>query len=436
MSNYHAPIRMRTTAALWILLLAAGCSTSEPPAPEAVAPVEVAPVQSAEIQHIIHGRGVLFAIDQATVLPKISAPVREFFVNRGAHVRKGQLLAELENRDLVAAVVESKSLVDQAEATYRSVISASLPDEITKAQTDVLAAKEALDAAQKLLEGRKALLEQGALPRRQVDEANVAFVQARSQHEVALKHLNALEQYGKEAETKQVQAQVEAAKARHQAAQVQLEYSKILSPIDGVIAERPLYAGELASADKPLLTVMDTSRVVARANIPAVQLEHLKAGNPATITSADSSAELRGKVTVVSPALDANSTTAEVWIEASNPGERFKPGASVQISILAQTVQTALVIPLAAIMPAKEGAEIVMVVGADSLAHERVIETGIREGDKVQVLKGLSAGERVIVVGGLGLEDKAKVLVEKAGEKAGETNEKKTDEKTDQHDGK
>jgi HlyD family secretion protein len=378
----------------------------------------------------------LFAIDQATVLPKISAPVREFFVNRGAHVRKGQLLAELENRDLVAAVVESKSLVDQAEATYRSVISASLPDEITKAQTDVLAAKEALDAAQKLLEGRKALLEQGALPRRQVDEANVAFVQARSQHEVALKHLNALEQYGKEAETKQVQAQVEAAKARHQAAQVQLEYSKILSPIDGVIAERPLYAGELASADKPLLTVMDTSRVVARANIPAVQLEHLKAGNPATITSADSSAELRGKVTVVSPALDANSTTAEVWIEASNPGERFKPGASVQISILAQTVQTALVIPLAAIMPAKEGAEIVMVVGADSLAHERVIETGIREGDKVQVLKGLSAGERVIVVGGLGLEDKAKVLVEKAGEKAGETNEKKTDEKTDQHDGK
>jgi len=436
MFNYHAQTRVRTAAALWILLLAAGCSTNAPQAPEAVAPVEVAPVQSAEIQHIINGRGVLYAIDQATVLPKINAPVREFYVNRGAHVRKGQLLAELENRDLVAAVAESKSLLDQAEAAYSGVVSATLPDEITKAQTDVRAAKEALDAAQKLLEGRKALLEQGALPRRQVDEANVAFAQARSQHEVALKHLNALEQFGKEAETKQAQAQVEAAKARNQAAQVQLEYSRILSPIDGVIAERPLYAGEMASADKPLLTVMDVSRVVARANIPATQLQHLKVGDPATITSSDASAELRGKVTVVSPALDASSTTAEVWVEAPNPGERCKPGASVQVSILAATVQNAVVIPLAAIMPAKEGAEIVMVVGADSLAHERVIETGIREGDKVQVLKGLNAGERVIVVGGLGLEDKAKVRVEKPGEKADEKSDKKTDEKTDQHDGK
>jgi len=234
---------------------------------------------------------------------------------------------------------------------------------------------------------------------------------------------------------------VDAAKARNQSAQVQLEYSKILSPIDGVIAERPLYAGEMASADKPLLTVMDISRVVARANIPAAQLEHLKAGDPATITSSDSAAELRGKVTVVSPALDASSTTAEVWVEAPNPGERFKPGASVRVSILAATVQNALVIPLAAIMPAKEGADIVFVVGPDSLAHEHVVETGIRTGEKVQVLKGLDAGERVIVVGGLGLEDKANVRVEKPGEKADEksdkkTDEKKNDEKTDQHDGK
>ena len=61
-----------------------------------------------------------------------------------------------------------------------------------------------------------------------------------------------------------------------------------------------------------------------------------------------------------------------------------------------------------------------MVAGTDSLAHERAIETGIREGDKVQVLKGLKQDEQVIVVGGLGLEDKAKIHVEKPGEKADE----------------
>jgi HlyD family secretion protein len=430
MLKYHTQMRIKTAAALWVLLLAAGCATKAPEPAESVAPVQDAPVLRTTIQRLIQARGILYAIDQATVLPKISAPVREFYVNRGARVRKGQLLAELENRDLAAAAAESKSLLDQAEAAYRSIVSANLPEEIAKAQSEVQSAKEALDAAQKLLDSRKALLAQGALPRRQVDEANVAFVQARSQHEVAVKHLSALEQVGRDATTRQAQAQVDAAKGRNQGAQVQLEYSKIYSPIDGVIADRPLYAGEIASPDKPLLTVMDISRVVARANIPAEQLQYLKVGDPATIAALDLSADLKGKVSVVSPALDANSTTAEVWVEAINPGGHFKPGSSAQVSILAETVQDAIVIPLAAILPAKEGAEIVMVAGADSLAHERTIETGIREGDKVQVLKGLNEGERVIVVGGLRLADKAKIHVEKPGEKADEKTDKKTDGKT------
>ena len=278
-------------------------------------------------------------------------------------------------------------------------------------------------------ESRKALLEQGALPRRQVDEANVAYVQARSQYEVAAKHLDSLEKVGKDAETKQAQAQLEAAKARNQGAEVQLEYSRILSPIDGVITDRPLYAGEMTGPGTPLLTVMDISRVVARANVPAEQLAFLKVGNPATITAVDSSAELHGKVTVVSPALDPNSTTAEVWVEAQNPGEQFKPGSSVQVSILAETAEDAIVIPLAAILPTEEGGSIVLVVGSDSLAHERKIEIGIRETDRVQVLKGLEPGEQVIVVGGLGLEDGARVRIEATDEKPSKQPDEKTSEK-------
>jgi multidrug efflux pump subunit AcrA (membrane-fusion protein) len=95
----------------------------------------------------------------------------------------------------------------------------------------------------------------------------------------------------------------------------------------------------------------------------------------------------------------------------------LKPGTSVQVSIVAETMANALVIPLAAILPSDEGSARVMIFGADSLAHERRIETGIRETDKAQVLKGLEQGEQVIVVGGLGLKDKAKVRIEKSDEK-------------------
>jgi len=434
MPNHNAHLKSKTAAALGVFLLAAGCSQNEPTEAESEAPVQVALVERVPMQRIIRAQGILHPFDQANIIPKITAPVRTFYVNRGSRVRKGQLLAVLESRDLAAASVEAKGAVDQAEAGLRSVTAATLPEEISKAQADVKSTREALDAAQKMYESRKELLQQGALARRQVDEANVAFVQARSQYEIAVNHLDTLEKVGRDADTRQAQAQLEAAKGRYQGAEAQLEYSRIYSPIDGVVAERPLYAGEMAGSGTPLLTVMDVSRVIARANVPADQMSFLKAGDPATITASDGSAELRGKVTVVSPALDPGSTTAEIWIEAPNPAAKFKPGASVQVSIVAETVADAIAIPLVAILPSEPGASTVMVVGSDSLAHVREIQTGIREADKVQVLHGLEPGEQVIVVGGLGLEDKAKVRIENAGEKTGDKTEKKNDEKTEKHD--
>lgn len=430
MINHHAQTRIRTAAALWVLFLAAGCSKNEAPEAEPIAPVQTAPVERAQIQRIISVRGILYPLKQAAVPAKISAPVREFYVNRGDHVRKDQLLAVLENRDLEAAAAESQGLVDQMEANYRSATSVSLPEEIAKAQADVLAAKEALDAAQKMYESRKALLEQNAIALRQVDEANVLYVQAKSQYDVAVKHRDGLEKVGKDTETKQAQAQLDAARGHLQGAKVQLEYSRIYSPIDGMIADRPLYPGEMAASGTPLLTVIDISHIIARVSVAVDQLRFLKIGDPGTITASDSPEELHGTVTVVSPALDPNSTTAEVWVEAPNPGEHFKPGSSVQVSILAETIRDAIVVPLAAVLPSPGGTNIALVVGADSLAHEHEIETGIRESGKVQILKGLEPGEQVIVVGGLGLEDKAKVRVEKPGEKS----DKKSEEKADKHD--
>lgn len=429
MQNSQSYIVTKTVAAVWILLLAAGCSQQPSQENTPAAPVQTAEARRDSIHRFVKSRGILHAYNQSSVTPKISAAVTEFYVNRGAHVRKGQLLAVLESRDLAAAVADAKGQLDQAEANFRGTTAASLPEELTKAQADVASAREALDAAQRVLESRKSLADQGALARRQVDEANVAFVQARSQYEVALKHLNALDQVGRDANTKQAQALVEAARGRLQAAQAQLEYAKILSPIDGVIADRPLYPGEMSAAGAPLLTVMDISRVIARANVPSDQLRFIKTGDPATIYSPDDPGEAEGKVTVVSPALDPSSTTAEVWVEAQNPGGRMKPGSSVQVSILAGTVADAVVIPKAAILPGEAQAPFVMVVGADSVAQQRIVEIGIQENDRVQVVKGLDPGEQVVVVGGLGLEDKARVVVEKPEEKTGEKPEKKTDKK-------
>ena len=399
-----------TAATFALLIFAEACSKPEEKEPEPVVQVQTAAVERAPIRRLIQGQAILYPSDQATITPKISAPIRRFYVNRGDHVRKGQLLAELENRDLAAAAAEAKGNYDQAEANYRNTTVAALPDEVVKSQAEVQSDKESLDAVQKVYESRKKLFDEGALARKQLDEAQVSYVQAREQYEVARKHLQSLQQTGKEAQTRAAQAQVEAAKGHQEAAEAQLQYSKIYSPINGVVTDRPLYPGEMASSGTALLTVMDISKVIARASVPINELRYLRAGDSATIKAPEMFIEIPGKVTVVSPALDPNSTTAEVWVLAPNPGERLRPGSTVQVAIVAETIRDALVIPATAILPSQESAgELVLVAGTDSLAHERRIETGVREGDSVQVLKGLSAGEQVITNGGFGIQDKTRV---------------------------
>ena len=246
--------------------------------------------------------------------------------------------------------MDSKGQFDQAEANYRAVTAATLPDEMTKSQQDADAAKEALDAAQKVYDSRQQLLREGAIARKLVDDAAVSLAQARSQYETALKHLQTFRGPGSAEQAKGAAAQVESARGRYQGAEAQVAYSEVRSPINGVIADRPLYAGEMATAGSPLLTVMDISSVIARVNVPSADANQLHPGSPATIHAPNG--DLDGKVTVVSPAVDPQSTTVEIWVEAPNPRGLLKPGAAVQASMLAQTIPNALVVPNAAILSA------------------------------------------------------------------------------------
>ena len=193
-------------------------------------------------------------------MPKISAPVQKFHVNRGDHVKQGQLLAELENRDLRPRRPKARASWTRPRPTTAPPPARPFPKRSVKAQTDVQAAKRTADAARKLLESRQKLFKEGALARKLVDEAQVAYAQAKSQYETAQEHLrSAAERRQGGTDQSRGQAQVEAAKGQYQSAQAQVAYSEIRSPITGVVADRPLYPGEMANAGTPLLTVMDIS---------------------------------------------------------------------------------------------------------------------------------------------------------------------------------
>jgi HlyD family secretion protein len=395
------------------MLLTVGCSSDKGDT-EPTVTVQVAAVEKTTIQHAIKTQAILFPRQQAAIVPKISAPVQKFLVKRGSAVHAGQLLAVLENRDLNAAAQDTKGSYDQAQASYATTTGASLPEEIQKAEADAQQAQQALDAQEKVFQSRQQLFDQGALPRKELDQSRVDVTAARNQDAIAKKHLDALMAIGKQQALKSAAGQLESAKGKYLGAQAQLSYSEIRSPIDGVVTDRPLYPGEMAAAGTALLTVMDISSVIAKAHIPQDDAAALRVGDQGTMTVPGIEEPIEGKVTVVSPALDPNSTTVEVWLEAKNSKQALKPGTSVQLSLTAQTVKDALVVPASSVITTPEGATAVMLAGTDGRAHQKVVKVGIRNGDDVQIVEGVTTSDKVIATGAYGLPDKTKIKIESA----------------------
>ena len=395
-------------------LLICGACSSEKPAEQAGVAVQAAPVEKTTIQHVVEAQAILFPLQQAAIVSKISAPVQKFLVKRGSAVKEGQLLAVLENRDLSAAAQDTEGAYKQQEALHKITTSASLPEEIKKAEADAQQAQQALDAQEKIFQSRQQLFDQGALPRKELDQSRVDITQARNQYAIAKQHLDTLMATGKQQELVAAEGQLESAKGKYQGAQAQLSYSEIRSPINGVITDRPLYPGEMAAAGTPLLTVMDISSVIAKAHIPQDEAAALKVGDKGTMTVPGIAEPINGKVTVVSPALDPNSTTVEVWFEAKNPRHELKPGTSVHLSLTAQTVKDALVVPASSVLTAPDGTTTVMIAGSDGLAHQKAVKLGIRNGDDVQIIEGVNQGDKVVSNGAYGLPDKTKIKIEAA----------------------
>lgn len=400
-----------------LLYFSSGCGETEKEK-EPVVSVQTTPAQKAPISEVISGEAVVFPVEQAIIAPKITSTVTEFKVNRGSHVKKGDLLAVLENKDLSAAAESTKGDYEASEAQYVTTVSAGLPQQIQKAEGDAASAQAAYDAAQKVYDARKQLFDQGAVPRRDLDSAQVALIQAKTQNEQAQKQLTDLQRIGKENLLKVAQGGRLSSEGKYRAAAAQLSYSEIHSPIDGVVTDRPLYVGDLAIANQPILTVMNTSRLIAKSHIPQSEAAVLRLGDEAELTVPGVDEPIKAKVSLVSPALDPGSTTIEVWAEARRPNPALKPGMTVAVAMTAKTAKDALVVPTSAVFKNSEsGAYYVMVAGTDEKAHQKVVTTGIKNSEMTQVLTGVNESDPVIIAGGYALPDGTAIKVEAPGEK-------------------
>jgi multidrug efflux pump subunit AcrA (membrane-fusion protein) len=423
-SSTQSMRRVRPTlvaAALLPFLFFAGCKKET--APEPLVTVQAAHPEQGPIAEHITADAVLAPLAQAAIEPKISAPVRKFFVQRGSRVKAGQLLVTLENNDLAAAALDNKGSYMAAQAAYDTTTKAQVPEDTLKAESDLAQAKANLDLNLSIVKSRKQLYAEGAIPGRDLDTATAALVQAQAAYDAAAKHLQSVQSVSHDATLKAAQGQLTSAEGKMKGAEAQVNYSEIRSPIDGVVTDRPLFAGETAAAGAPLITVMDTSSLLAKTHIAQSLAQQMKVGDAASVSVPGVADPVSATVSLISPALDPGSTTVEVWLKIGNKSAALKVGTPVKVSITGRTIEKAWKVPAAAILTAQDGAKSVLVVGDDGAAHRKLVTLGITDSGDVQVTSGLAPGDMVITGGAYGLDEGTKVKVGPAADdsKAGGT---------------
>jgi RND family efflux transporter MFP subunit len=364
-------------------ILFSGCGSKGEVEAAPTVTVQVDAAEKEPIQRKVVTDAVLYPRDQAAIQAKVVSSIKKWDVDKGSHVKAGQLLGELENQDLTGAAMKSEGGLTQAEATYQM--------QLQKSGQDLKFAKQSLDSAQKFYDGRAALYKEGAVSAKDLDDASVALAQSKNTYDLAQKQYDL-----KVAEGAKSAAEGDTANAK-----AMLSYTKIISPIDGVVTDRPNYPGETPATGTPIITVMDLSQIVARAHVAQTEAASLKVGNPATITIPGQPILVKGRVSMVSPAVDPNSTTVEVWVQAPNPKESLRPGTSVRVAMVAETVKDAIVIPQAALLTSPDGVNSVIVLDSDNTPSKKKVKIGIRDSEDktVQVTDGLQGGERVVTIG-------------------------------------
>ncbi|HEX4581074.1 MAG TPA: efflux RND transporter periplasmic adaptor subunit [Acidobacteriaceae bacterium] len=392
------------------LVSIAGCSKAES-TPTPLVTVQAEHPEMGTIVEHIPADAVLAPIAQAAISPKITAPVRRFYVQRGSHVKAGQLLATLENRDLTAAALDNRGTYTAAQAAYATATQAQVPEDYQKAQLDEAQAKANLELNQSIVTARKQLFAQGAIPGRDLDTAQAALVQAQAAYDTAAKHLESQKSVSRKASLEAAKGQLTSAEGKYQGAQAQVAYSEIRSPIAGFVTDRPLFAGETAAAGSTLLTVMDTSALLAKIHLAHQLAQQMKVGDAATVTVPGVADPVPAKVALISPALDPGSTTVEIWLRIENRKGTLKVGTPVHASIFGRQAKQALTVPSSALLTAQDGSKSVMVVGADGAAHSKPVSVGITDDGRVQITSGLTAGDMVITSGNYALDEGTKVKV-------------------------
>ncbi len=345
--------------------------------------------------------------------------IKQIFVDEGDRVQQGQLLVQLNDAVLQAQLAQAKAQQEEAESRLAELLAGTREEEIARAQENVaiveaqiLEAESSLDLANKRVERNSNLEAEGAIARDRLDEVmnqqkiqESAIRQIQARLREAKQQLQELEKGPRPEVISQARAQLAHAKAQVQMIQAQLQDTKVISPVSGIISQRQARVGDITSSNEELFTIIENGRLELRLSVPETQLSSIAPGQKVEIQADfDPNLQLLGTIREINPTLDEESRQATVKVDL--PGvNSLKPGMFLQGLITTKTFQT-LTIPMGAVLPQSNNNAIVFVVQPDNTVKEQVVNMGeILKDNRIEIKNGLQKNDRVVVKGAPYLKD-------------------------------
>jgi membrane fusion protein (multidrug efflux system) len=199
------------------------------------------------------------------------------------------------------------------------------------------------------------------------------------------------------------------AQAEEELARLELTRTVVRAPFAGRLVARLVDVGRTVSNGTPLFELADLEPLIARVHVPSKELKRLNQGQPVELVVDSSGAKLTGKIFLVSPVIDPATGTVKVSIEIAEYPEGIRAGDFAEVHIVTERREGALVVPRIAVI--EEQKERVIFVAKDGKAQRRVVQIGFEEGDRLQVLEGVEAGEQVVIKGQHSLQDGASIKI-------------------------
>lgn len=384
------PTSFLLASSLFLLALLPACKSDYPASARQARPgdsktarqVKTTAVTEIPFGESVTANGTLAAYDQTTASVKVPGRLRAISVDLGSVVRRGQVIAQVEQQDYKLRVQQAEAGLAQARARL-GLSPDGQDDRVDPEQTGtVRQARAVLEEARLTRERAARLVEQGVVAKSDFDSADATYKVAYSRYQDAIE------------EIRNRQGLLAQRRSELSLARQQLNDTAVVAPLDGIVQEKRASIGEYLAAGAPVVDIVRMDPLRLRAEVPERDAGNVRSGQNVKVTVDGDVNVYLGQITRLSPVIAEQNRILVVEADVRNNG-KLRPGAFARAEIVTNDAKMAVTVPNNAIVTFA-GIEKVIVV-ENGKALEKPITTGRRSGDLTEIVAGVNVGEKVVV---------------------------------------